>query len=102
MGIVSISYPGSSIAARTGASLLHALEMDELIANSIEEYEQLAVTLAQDPQLRSQLRSKIAKKRTTAPLFDTKRWVRNFERGLKEIWNNYLEGLPPKHVFIKE
>jgi predicted O-linked N-acetylglucosamine transferase (SPINDLY family) len=45
-----ITFPGETFAARVGASLLNAVNLPQLIVNSLEEYEKLAVHLATHPQ----------------------------------------------------
>ena len=49
MGVPVITRMGESFVSRVGASLLHALEMPELITTSIEEYESMAIKLALHP-----------------------------------------------------
>mmetsp|Transcript_37163 Transcript_37163/g.80906 ORF Transcript_37163/g.80906 Transcript_37163/m.80906 type:complete len:243 (-) Transcript_37163:96-824(-) len=46
------------------------------------------------------LRHKLESTRTTTPLFDTARWVGNFERGLQMMWEIYAAGLKPMHTFV--
>jgi hypothetical protein len=36
------------------------------------------------------------------PFWDLKRYVGNFERGLEEIWYNFLSGAQPRHIFVEE
>jgi len=53
--------------------------VDLMVVNSLEEYEERAVQLGNNPELLSQLRDAVGRSRLDCPLFDTKRWVRNFE-----------------------
>jgi len=89
-GVPVISVPGSRFASRVGASLLHAVEMDELIAPDFAAYERLAVELGLDASRRQALREKLAAKRQTAPLFDTRRFVRDIEQVYSELWEKKL------------
>lgn len=34
------------------------------------------------------------------PMFDTKGWVRDFEKSLKIQWDIYANGLLPMHVIV--
>ena len=34
------------------------------------------------------------------PLFDTKGWVRDFEKALKIQWEIYANGLAPMHIVV--
>lgn len=40
----------------------------------------------------AELRKKLFLNREESPLFDTKRWVRNFEKGLSQAWENWVRG----------
>lgn len=50
-------------------------------------------------QLRK-LREQLAENRLTMPLFDTKGWVRDFEKALKTQWEIYANGLQPMHIVV--
>lgn len=50
-------------------------------------------------QLR-QLRKRLERNRLTMPLFDTKGWVRDFEKALKMQWEIYANGLAPMHIVV--
>ena len=75
-GIVSLRW----------ASLLHAIGMPELVADSKEGYEALALKLAQDRPLRESLRTKLAANQKTHALFDTDRFCRNMEAIYISMW----------------
>ena len=34
------------------------------------------------------------------PMFDTKGWVRDFEKSLKIQWEIYASGLQPMHIIV--
>ena len=59
--------------------------MPELVVHSLKQYEERAVELAKSPTAMQALKAKLAKKRMTAPLFDTSGWVRDWEVGLDEV-----------------
>ena len=46
------------------------------------------------------LRKRLERNRLTMPLFDTKGWVRDFEKALKIQWEIYANGLAPMHIVI--
>ena len=60
--------------------------MPELVVHSLKQYEEKAVELAKSPTAVQALKAKLAKKRMTAPLFDTSGWVRDWEVGLDEVY----------------
>merc|ERR1712146_73670 len=47
-----------------------------------------------------QLRAKLERNRLTMPLFDTLRWVRDFERSLEAMWEIYASGHEPMNVVV--
>lgn len=50
-------------------------------------------------QLRK-LRKNLERNRLTMPLFDTKGWVKDFEKALKIQWEIYANGLSPMHIVV--
>ena len=50
-------------------------------------------------QLRK-MRKKLAENRLTMPLFDTKGWVRDFEKALLAQWEIYANGRKPMHIVV--
>ncbi|CAB3796417.1 hypothetical protein LMG28688_04286 [Paraburkholderia caffeinitolerans] len=79
-GVPMVSALGSLFAGRVGASLLHAVGLDELVARDLDSYFQIALALASDPGWRAQIRKRLAAAKTDAPLFDTARFTRDLER----------------------
>ena len=82
-----------------GASLARAIDMPDMIAYTLLEYEEKAVELGVDAGKRSEMRARLAANRLTAPLFDTARWVRAFEHSLDTIWDRHQQNLAPCDVF---
>jgi protein O-GlcNAc transferase len=46
------------------------------------------------------LRRRLEANRLTMPMFDTKGWVRDFEKSLKAQWEVYANGLMPMHIVV--
>ncbi len=82
VGLPVLTCRGETFAGRVAASLLTAMQMPELIVDSIQDYESTALRLATDPALMSAIRSKLQGNLTTAPLFDTETYIKNFEAAL--------------------
>lgn len=85
-GLPVVTFMGGAFPARVAASLLHAIGMPELVADSKEGYEALALKLAQDRPLREALRTKLAANQRTHALFDTERFCRNMEAIYVSMW----------------
>ncbi|GAA96750.1 glycosyltransferase family 41 protein [Mixia osmundae IAM 14324] len=81
---------------------------DALVVEDEAQYERRAAELGNglkytldpaDPSIRrgsgelNELRRKLFLSRETSPIYDTRRWVRNLETGLEEMWSRYVTGL---------
>jgi predicted O-linked N-acetylglucosamine transferase (SPINDLY family) len=78
-GLPLLTQRGTAFAGRVCASLLTALELPGLIAETAAGYEATALDLAHDPARLKNLRARLAEKRTTSMLFDTARLTRDLE-----------------------
>lgn len=70
-GVPVITLQGRAFAGRVAASLLHAAQLPELIAHSLDDYLELAKTLANDAERLKGLKRHLSNKRMSLPLFDT-------------------------------
>jgi len=100
VGLPVITLMGKSFASRVAASLIHAIGLPELIANSQDEYEALAIEMALNPQKLEKIKLKLANNRLTTPLFDTPLFTKNLEAAYIEMIDRYQEDLPPNHIYI--
>ena len=96
-----LTLQGKSFAGRVAASLLHAIEMPELITYNEQEFVDKAVDLAMHPEKLATLKVKLAKNRLTTPLFDTKLYTKHFESALIEAYERYQSDLAPAHIQVK-
>jgi protein O-GlcNAc transferase len=78
-GVPVLTCAGQGFAARGAASALTALCMPELITKSLEEYENRALSLAQQPEFLNATRARLARNRGVAPLFNTAQFCRHLE-----------------------
>jgi protein O-GlcNAc transferase len=95
-GLPVLTCLGNSFPGRVAASLLRAIGLPELVTASLNEYEALARTLAQDPARLTAIRQKLARNRDTAPLFDTARTTRDLETAYAIMWERAQRGEPPE------
>ena len=84
-GLPLVTKQGEQFAARVASSLLHALDLDELVTRSVEEYEALILELATKPEKLKAIKAKLAKSLTSKPVFDTKTYTQNFEQIIKTL-----------------
>jgi protein O-GlcNAc transferase len=101
-GLPVLTAAGRSFAGRVAASLLLAVGLPELIAGSMEEYEQLARSLAADPARLARLKRALERNRTVTPLFDTDRFRRGIEAAYLTMWQRHEEGRPPASFSISD
>lgn len=86
MGVPMITLRGDRIISRQGEAIMHNLGLAEWVAESEEDYVNLAVnwaaSLDQLALLRSQLRNKLEK----SPLCNTQEFAKNLEDAFKQMW----------------
>jgi len=93
-GLPVVTCLGTTFAGRVAGSLLNADGLPELITNSLEEYETLALELARDMDALAAVKSKLARNRLTHPLFDTDRMRRHVEAAYEAMYQRHRRGEP--------
>lgn len=101
-GLPVLTRIGNTFASRVAASLLRAANLPELVTQSTEEYETLALALAADPARLHAIRQKLGAQRDSCALFDTPRFTRGLEAAYRAMWDRHLAGLPPAHIAIDD
>lgn len=94
-GLPVLTCTGSAFAGRVAGSLLMAAGLPELITESLEEYETLALRLATTPAMLTANRASLTLGRNDCPLFDTGRFRRHIEAAYLEMWERCQRGLAP-------
>ena len=102
VGVPVLTCLGESFASRVAGSLLNAINLPELITNTPEEYEDLAIELATNPNKLNAIKEKLKSNLTTAPLFDTKRFTKNIESAYTQMYERSQKGLEPEHIYVEE
>ena len=99
-GLPLVTKQGKQFAARVAASLLNAVGLPELITETEEDYEALILDLATNHDKLHLIREKLLINRVTQPLFDTKRYTRDFEASLTEAYDLYFTDQEPQDISI--
>ena len=99
-GVPILTLMGQSFASRVAASLLNAIELPELITNTQEQYEALAIELAMNSNKLETIKLKLANNRLTTPLFDTSLFAKNLEAAYIDMHGRYHAGSEPYHIII--
>lgn len=101
-GTPMVTRPLETLASRVAASQLETLGCPELVANSRQEYENIAVRLGNDKDYLKQIREKVFKSRLSSPLFNLEIYTRNLERLFNEMWRKYERGDQVDHIIDLE
>lgn len=99
-GLPAVTRLGRQFAARVGASLLTATGMPDLITQSDEAYEALALALACDPLRLAAIRARLGAQVHSAPLFDTVGYTRTIEQGYRTVLERHRRGLAPEDFAV--
>jgi predicted O-linked N-acetylglucosamine transferase (SPINDLY family) len=99
-GLPVVTCRGRAFAGRVAASLLCAVGLQELVAESLPEYEQLAFALAVDPGRMRQVRERLRQNRLTYPLFDTPRYCANLESAYQHMHRLQRAGREPENFDV--
>ncbi|MCM2291830.1 hypothetical protein NAC44_05755 [Allorhizobium sp. BGMRC 0089] len=99
-GLPVLTLKGTHFASRVSESLLNAIGLPELVAQTPEDYVEMAVALARAPDALARLRQKLAQNLETAPLFDTERFTRHLECGFEMMVARAKAGHAPHHIDV--
>jgi predicted O-linked N-acetylglucosamine transferase (SPINDLY family) len=99
-GVPVLTLKGQSFSSRVAASILNTLGLPELITTNQEEYEALAIDLANNPQKLLNIKKKLVKNSLSSPLFDTPLFTKNLEAAYVKMMEQYQSDLQPRPIFI--
>ncbi|MCX7901513.1 MAG: tetratricopeptide repeat protein, partial [Burkholderiaceae bacterium] len=98
VGVPVVTAPGSTFASRVAASLLHAARLPELVADSLDQYQAIALRLARSPEVASALKERLRQQRMSCALFDSPRFTANLEALYQRMFDRWIAGEPPDHL----
>jgi predicted O-linked N-acetylglucosamine transferase (SPINDLY family) len=91
MGVPVVSLAGATATARGGLTILSHIGLGELVAQSREQYVELAVRLAANLPRLSELRSGMRERMLASPLMDAPGFTRDVESRLREMWRRWCD-----------
>lgn len=97
-GVPVVTVYGNGFASRVAASVLNAAGLGELAFATADEYRRAILALALEPGLLAQYRAHLETQRLVLPLFDTRRYTREFEALLQRMVDRWRAGLAPEHL----
>jgi len=93
-----VTLQGRTFAQRVASSLLHAVQLDELVCHDAQGYRRTVLALAADAPRRAALRQHLAEQQQCSALFDGARFARDLEALLQRMWQQALRGAPLQHL----
>jgi len=90
MGVPVVTLAGERFIERQGASMLHALGLEELVACDEEDYFHIALRLARDPARRAALRRGLRQRMAASPLCDGCGLARALEAAYRRMWQAWV------------
>jgi predicted O-linked N-acetylglucosamine transferase (SPINDLY family) len=99
-GLPVLTCRGRSFVARVAGSLLEAVGLPQLVADSLVEYERRALELAGDPSQLASIRAHLTSAGRRSSLFDSERTCRHLESAYEGMWQRYQRGERPAHFAV--
>ena len=87
MGVPVVTYPGETFAGRHSLSHLSNVGLTETIARDLDEYVELAVSLASDLPRLASLRADLRPRMAASPLCDGPRFAAHFTSIMHDLWD---------------
>ena len=101
VGLPVLTCIGNSFASRVAASLINSVNLPELITNTQEQYESLAIQLAKNPEKLKTIKKKLNNNLIKSPLYDTPLYTRHLESAYTMMYDRCHQGLEPDHIYVK-
>ncbi|MBT8570054.1 acetylglucosamine transferase, partial [Polynucleobacter paneuropaeus] len=89
-GVPVITYLGQAFPGRVAASLLNAVGLPELVATSLQQYEDLAILLALSPNTFFEIKNKLTRNSGIEPLFNHSQFRKNLESIYTDMYTHDL------------
>ena len=99
-GVPVLTCLGQTFAGRVAAGLLRSLNLPELIAETLADYEAAALRLAAGPELLSAIRQTLDWHRAARPTFDEARFTRHLETAYRSMWERFQRGEAPESFAV--
>jgi predicted O-linked N-acetylglucosamine transferase (SPINDLY family) len=100
LGTPLITLCGDMYQSRVAASLLKALQMDELITYTEMEYKNLIIEIASNKEKYASIKYKLKKNLLESNLFNSEIYTKNFEKNLKLIYEKFKSNRTIDHINI--
>jgi predicted O-linked N-acetylglucosamine transferase (SPINDLY family) len=88
-GTPVVSVTGATAAGRAGLGILATVGLRDLVANSPDQFVQIARDLAADSDRLATLRATLRDRMAASPMMDRKRFAGNVEAAYRQMWRNW-------------
>ena len=89
MGVPVVTMLGEHFISRNSASILTAVGLQELIATTQQQYIDIAIDLANEPDKRRSMKTCLRKQFGESALGDSRRFTRNLEDAYRKMWRKW-------------
>jgi predicted O-linked N-acetylglucosamine transferase (SPINDLY family) len=89
-----VSFTGDTATSRGAASLLSAIGLGKLVADSPARYVEMIAALAADPGELGRLRAGMRRRMSGSPLMDELGFVKNLEKMYRAMWRLWCDEHP--------
>ena len=89
MGLPLLTCVGDTFASRVAGSLLTAIDLTELITYNMQDYENKALYLLNNPEKIQLIKEKLRATKSSSTLFDTPRFVMSLEKLYQDLWHKH-------------
>src|SRR5262249_341846 len=91
MGVPVVTLAGKSHVSRVGVSMLTNVGLPRMVANSVDDYVDIASALAADLEDLAELRRGLGSRMLNSPLTDARCFTRHLEDRFRQIWAGWCE-----------
>jgi predicted O-linked N-acetylglucosamine transferase (SPINDLY family) len=99
-GLPVLAVKGTNFASRVSESLLTAIDVPELVTETLDDYIERAVHFFNHREELQALKGRIEQNRFISPLFDADRFRRHLETGYRMMVDRAKAGLEPDHLDV--
>ena len=96
MGVPVLTLKGKSFASRVATSLLTSMSLSELVTEKLNDYEEMALKISNNPEMLDQLKDKILRNRENSNVFKPQIFTNNIEKSYKKVYKNFIDGFSPQ------
>jgi predicted O-linked N-acetylglucosamine transferase (SPINDLY family) len=91
MGVPTVTLAGNAYGSRMGVSLLTQVNLNDFIADSPQQYIDMAACAATEPSRLGHLRDTLRQRMRSSPLMDYRQVARGIERVFRTAWADWCK-----------